>query len=408
MLKSDDDLSLMVASIFMKISGLWLAADDDEQRRRNITLAYTISLILFSVYLQTTDFYHSVDDIGDCLYIACNILSASMSLFKIVVLLLNRNFFFALVVYLQRKFLRSNYDVYEETVMNECKRTCFIFITVFTFFTQATLASYVIRPIVANIGRNASDRILPFRMWMDLPLTVTPYFEIMSVIQILALYQIGVCYCCFDNFLCITNLHVASQFRILQYRLAHMNNARMNKEDETSDMMSSYRVYKYSVAFKGYVKEHQALIAYCDKLDEVFSAMVLGQVLMFSLIICLDGYQILMAEATFTRRIIFIFHLLTSISQLFMFTYSCDCLMHESANIATAMYSSPWIHLPNNKEGRMLQKDLILVAMRSRSPCCLTAYGFFPVTLETYTKVLSTAVSYFTLLRQSTENVADS
>lgn len=112
--------------------------------------------------------------------------------------------------------------------------------------------------------------------------------------QILALYQIGFCYCCFDNFLCITNLHVAGQFRILQYRLAHMHNAHINKEDESSNIMSSYRIDKYGAAFKGYVKEHQALIAYCDKLDEVFSAMVLGQVLMFSLIICLDGYQIFM------------------------------------------------------------------------------------------------------------------
>ena len=75
----------------------------------------------------------------------------------------------------------------------------------------------------------------------------------------------------------------------------------MNKKEESSNMTSSYRVEKYSVAFKGYVKEHQALIAYCYKLNEVFSAMVLGQVLMFSLIICLDGYQILMVGTYFTN-----------------------------------------------------------------------------------------------------------
>ncbi|XP_076678239.1 odorant receptor 13a-like [Andrena cerasifolii] len=298
MLATGDDISLMIVSTFMKISGLWLAADDREQRRRNITLLYTIGQIFFGVYLLTADLLHSLGDIGDCLYIACSILSVTMSLFKIAVLFVNRKKFFTLVIYLQQKFLHSDYDVHEETIFNECKRTCFIFISLFTFFTQATVASYVIRPIVANIGRNASDRVLPFRLWWNIPLTVTPYFEILSLIEILALYQIGFCYCCFDNFLCITNLHVAGQFRILQYRLAHMNNARMNMKESSSNVTSSYRVDKYDAAFKGYVKEHQALIAYCDKLDEVFSAMVLGQVLMFSVIICLDGYQIFMLKYT--------------------------------------------------------------------------------------------------------------
>lgn len=36
----------------------------------------------------------------------------------------------------------------------------------------------------ANIGRNKSDRVLPFKMWIDLPLSETPYYEIMFVVQV--------------------------------------------------------------------------------------------------------------------------------------------------------------------------------------------------------------------------------
>lgn len=49
---------------------------------------------------------------------------------------------------------------------------------------QATWTS-----ISANISRNASDRILPFNMWVDLPLTVTPYYEITFVLQVLSFHH---------------------------------------------------------------------------------------------------------------------------------------------------------------------------------------------------------------------------
>ncbi|XP_043793999.1 odorant receptor 4-like isoform X2 [Apis laboriosa] len=92
--------------------------------------------------------------------------------------------------------------------------------------------------------------------------------------------------------------------------------------------------------------------------------------------------------------------------QLLMFTYSCDCLMNDSMSVANAVYNSLWLYLPMDKYGKILRKDLMFVIMRSRSPCCLTACGFFPVSLETYTGILSTAVSYFTLLRNQSANIS--
>lgn len=39
--------------------------------------------------------------------------------------------------------------------------------------------------ISANIGRNESDRVLPFNIWIDLPLTITPYYEITFFLEVL-------------------------------------------------------------------------------------------------------------------------------------------------------------------------------------------------------------------------------
>lgn len=98
--------------------------------------------------------------------------------------------------------------------------------------------------------------------------------------------------------------------------------------------------------------------------------------------------NILQADAPTARRVIFVFHIMGCSSQLFMFTYSCDCLMQDSTNVATAMYAAPWTRLPMNQGGKMMRRDLLLVVMRSRLPCCITACGFFAISLETYTRVI--------------------
>lgn len=97
--------------------------------------------------------------------------------------------------------------------------------------------------------------------------------------------------------------------------------------------------------------------------------------------------QFLQDGAPRSRRFTFIFHITGCMCQLLMFTYSCDCLIHDSMNVANAAYESLWSLLPMDKYGKMLRRDLILVILRSRIPCCLTACGFFAVSLETYTGV---------------------
>lgn len=109
------------------------------------------------------------------------------------------------------------------------------------------------------------------------------------------------------------------------------------------------------------------------------------------------------------------------LSQLLMSTFCSDGLIRESVNVGQAAFSGPWYIFSMNKVGRALRQDVLMIIIRSRKSCCLTAGGFFPVSLETCTavntqlsksttcnkiqrfafQVLSTAMSYFTLLRHS-------
>lgn len=100
-----------------------------------------------------------------------------------------------------------------------------------------------------------------------------------------------------------------------------------------------------------------------------------------------SSYLPLQPESPVRRRLIFAFHLAACMCQLLMFTYSCDCIIQESSSIASAVYDGPWPFLFETTSGRTMRKDLTLVILRSAVPCCLTARGFFVVSLETYTRV---------------------
>ena len=109
-------------------------------------------------------------------------------------------------------------------------------------------------------------------------------------IQVFSLCHIVISYVCFDNLLCLMNLHAATQFRILQYRLTHLGQSNKKQPNE------NYSKNCYTV-FKQCIEEHENRINYCQKLNHIFTGIVLGHLLVFSLLMCLVGFQVIMVSS---------------------------------------------------------------------------------------------------------------
>lgn len=127
---------------------------------------------------------------------------------KVSVLYAHKMQFFELVTFTQKNFWRPYRDPEEKLILAECKRICIIFVVVISFCAQGTCTGYMITPIIgifneiltfkkkkkknynislifqANIGKNESNRELPFNLWVDFPVGLSPYFEILFVIQV--------------------------------------------------------------------------------------------------------------------------------------------------------------------------------------------------------------------------------
>ncbi|XP_017795358.1 PREDICTED: uncharacterized protein LOC108576808 [Habropoda laboriosa] len=296
-LKYRQDVSVRLANFFLYVVGFWFAANRIEEWFRNAAILYTIVTVFFVMWLQLGGLYFAWGNFEVCMYMAGNGLAMVLDIIKIFTLVVHKKKFLGLIEYMQKNFWHLNYDQYENSVLAQAKRMCIYFVCVLSFFSQSSVLSYIIRPLVSNLGKNESDREHIFDMWFDLPLSVTPYYEITYIIQVLPINKLS---------------------------------------------------FEWRVAL-----------------------------------------------ACFS---------MTGVSQLWMFTYSCDCITTESLNIAESVYAGPWINLPMDKFGKLLRKDLQVLILRARRPSSLTACGFFSISLETFTKIMSTSMSYFTLLKQCIED----
>ncbi|XP_076382755.1 odorant receptor Or2-like [Megalopta genalis] len=384
----------------MKLIGCWLVRTDGERRLRTLAVVYTFFILCFSIYIFITDMYHSLDDIDNFLYVAAHFLMSITSLLKCSLLYRNKQRFLKLMIYTRTHFWDIEYNE-DEQVYVESARKYITFVVMITYGCVSYIAiGYICIPIYETVSGNATVIVLPFRMWpvLGIPIYDTPYFEILFIVQAFCCFQIGLSFVSLDNFLILINTHTACQFQILQHRFSNLfdTSSKLIEQPDYAD-----RCYKN---LKACIQQHQALIEYCIRAEAVFSFNILIYVVVFGVGTCLCMYQALLGDISVERRVCFILYVGGIILQLLLITHSCGILITESTNIGSVVYATLWPVLSTNRSGRMLRRHIHMIILRSQKPCQLTAGGFFPVSLQTSTKLVSTAVSYFTLLKQSSES----
>ncbi|KAK9299657.1 hypothetical protein QLX08_007365 [Tetragonisca angustula] len=96
---------------------------------------------------------------------------------------------------------------------------------------------------------------------------------------------------------------------------------------------------KYYTSLKECIRQHQSLIKFCDKLQNVNTLPILAHIVVFSLLMCIDVYEIFPVHVPATTRITFVFTVIGSFKHIVFFTYSCHGLIEESTKVCFATYS---------------------------------------------------------------------
>ncbi|XP_045761166.1 odorant receptor 4-like isoform X2 [Maniola jurtina] len=140
----------------------------------------------------------------------------------------------------------------------------------------------------------------------------------------------------------------------------------------------------------GVIKIHQRLITYGNDLKDAFSVVFLINVLLSSVNICCVVFNILLDPWMAMSNKFFLGAALTQVGIL---CWYADDIFTSSSGIADAVYESGWYN-----SNIRCQRTLMIVLQRSQKPLYFTAYKFSSITMSTYSSILTSSYSYFTLL----------
>ncbi|XP_028982145.1 odorant receptor 13a isoform X1 [Diachasma alloeum] len=359
----------------------------------NVLLLYTIGGLVTSFVTTAIDIYHCFGDFDKFTYCSMNVFTVGFGFYKLIAFLLKRKEFLNLISHIMEHFWNVDYDDYGSTVMKDCMLRCTRIVTFAIFMCHLTISMHYVKALIENRGKNESDRDFPFRFYSDLPLSLSPWFEILFVAQIFASYPCCYTYFCFENFLCQINITVVGQFLIL--------NKEMREICDTKDTSSLSIESGIRPRLVRCVQKHQHLIACVETTKELYRSVMLGVVILLSFLICLEMFELMSANSNTFYTFHYCLYAGGSIVQLYFYTLSCDKLTEASESLSDAAYDVRWYLTESGASKNQLVKDLMMIIMRSQRACSLTVGGFTPVTLQTFTSICNTAFSFLTLIRQS-------
>nr|AOG12911.1 odorant receptor [Eogystia hippophaecolus] len=121
--------------------------------------------------------------------------------------------------------------------------------------------------------------------------------------------------------------------------------------------------------------------------------MIFINLLTITITICFSGFLV-----KFTRRpldmVNFFVVAVACILCIFQLCYYGEMLSRASVEIADSAYESLWYKCNTSH-----QKALMFIISRAQKPCSLTSLKYAPITLNTFSKVMGTTWSYYSLVR---------
>ncbi|XP_011303485.1 odorant receptor 83a isoform X2 [Fopius arisanus] len=343
--------------------------------------------------------------IRDTIVASFPLLTSTLTHVKLILFIRQRGPYERLLRITNATLWMESFTDHGKIVLKNCEQQAKLFLFIFVILGHASGAGWIFEPLILNMKANSSapdDRHLPTEVIVGVPLFESPNYEIIFAIDVLGVYIITILYFCFDYYLVLVNIFIAGQFEILKRRFATIYSVKsVQLMRESQKNMQNGPINDIFKEFKDCVMQHQFLIFIVDEIESIYNFMNLVEVIMISLIICLVSYPLLMPGSALTvvKNGVFVCSCLV---QLFTFILSCHNIMVSSSDLSNGIYFSRWYE--NYQDiGRSLSTSFMIVFVRTQCPCYITAWGFFPITMDTLKSIITTSFSYLTLMRQSME-----
>ncbi|KAL6263666.1 hypothetical protein P5V15_003757 [Pogonomyrmex californicus] len=253
---------------------------------------------------------------------------------------------------------------------------------------------------------NATVRTLPYAC----PVAVdrTPYYEIMYIAQLFSMTNVGLTCAAADTVGPVLILTVCGHFKVLNTRLLHLRDrdrvySQVSEESQptpTESLEMTMLEEKRNVAknlnliksdLEACVYYHQTMLELCKEVERLTTSIFLTQLLGSTYNVSLVGFKLAGDDPD---KFKYTTQLSIAMIQLFLCNWPANVLLVESADVARAIYFMPWYRFSHQ-----IKRSLNIITMRSQKPTQLTAGYIIPLSLQTFASMVSSAASFFTMIR---------
>ncbi|KAJ8718526.1 hypothetical protein PYW08_002763 [Mythimna loreyi] len=209
--------------------------------------------------------------------------------------------------------------------------------------------------------------LVPFSTETWLPWTIVYVYSVMCGFVCIIFYTMV------DGLYFVLTSHVCANFSVISDTIERLDRVTVNH-------------------LANIVKEHQYILKLGEDLEDIFTAANLFNVLVGSLVICALGFNLTKGSwEQFPGCILFLVSVLV---QIFMMSLFGENMLRESSKIGDAAFLCKWFEMDEKSK-----KTILTIMIRAKKPQQLTAYKFSTISYGSFTKIISTSWSYFTILR---------
>ncbi|XP_076235029.1 odorant receptor 13a-like [Calliopsis andreniformis] len=271
-----------------------------------------------------------------------------------------------------------------------------IFNALLFFFSLPIIDAFI--TFIQDSTSNFTVKGFPFVASYPLAFYDFPFYEIVYVSQMLATTTCGLMILAIDTLIATALLHTCGHYEILKENLKQLNSdICYTSSTESNAKTVSYKLHKVKNQVAHIIKHHRVILWFCDSMEKNFHLMLFLQTVASSLIICFIGFQVSTTLMEHSKVVKFSSHLMMAVFQLLLFCFPGDVLISQSFSISSATYAIQWYELP-----ALIKNEVCMIILRSQKPSCITAGKIYVMHLENFSTTLSTALSYFMMLRSFT------
>uniref|UniRef100_A0A182PZ65 Uncharacterized protein n=1 Tax=Anopheles epiroticus TaxID=199890 RepID=A0A182PZ65_9DIPT len=214
----------------------------------------------------------------------------------------------------------------------------------------------------------------------------TPLFELLFCSESLSGYTTLAGVVAFDGLYVVMVLYAASLLRLLR-DLLH--------ETANPNLTDAERAFFQRECILHHIRTMQLI----EKINEIFSPVLLVQLFTSTSIICVIAFAASMhADEGDSQTMLMVLYLIAAIYQLFQFCWYGQRLQNESTELPLSVYDAQWEHC-----GAQFKSSHHILLQYSQRQIDMRAWSFSAMSLETFSTIIRSAASYFTVLQTLAE-----